>query len=498
MSAPRLTFLYPFLFAPAVKPATVREASRSARRAFTTTNRKRQPPAVHQRYGTANEPPPHLERGKPEAKSKELVTATTPEADEDTRTAAKSEAALENEQDAAAVAIKAKAGTTAKEKRKQANKIKGTPQETEPPAEQQQQQQEDQRAIEALPPTGKLPPTPVVDGTESAPLAGPSPQPQIHARPLETVLNMAAADSTDSAGSASTYTGPPQPASTEQTQQPNADAQQEQPRLGQRKPPHISTPPYIHHFDTYGLVRRLEEGGWTQAQAITLMKAVRLILSENMDLAHHGLVSKSNVENESYLFSAACSELKTEIQMKRTAEGERSRTDRTQLQHEVEILSQRMTQESATMKDELKGMFDDRKMFVRNDQRDAERKIQELNYRITVSLNSDSRSDVEGVRWIITKRAISALAICVAMILGSIKFASSVAQWEEEEKKQLAAARKQSEGLMSDNMGDNSPKALRGNGSGSSNINSAEKSGTDEIRDILVKQGDNPAFVSLG
>jgi hypothetical protein len=61
--------------------------------------------------------------------------------------------------------------------------------------------------------------------------------------------------------------------------------------------PQLHPPPYTHHFDTWSLVRDLEKGGFTQAQAVTAMKAVRLLLTRNMDLARDALVSKSNVEN---------------------------------------------------------------------------------------------------------------------------------------------------------------------------------------------------------
>lgn len=87
------------------------------------------------------------------------------------------------------------------------------------------------------------------------------------------------------------------------------------------------------------------------------------------------------------------------------------------------------------------------------------------------------------------------------MILGSLKFASSVAQWEEEEKRALAAARGQQQ--------ENSPKAGRGGGHGGGHGGGGNNGGgngggngmlgTDaELRDILVRQGDNPSFVSLG
>jgi hypothetical protein len=138
------------------------------------------------------------------------------------------------------------------------------------------------------------------------------------------------------------------------------------------KPPPLHPPPYIHHFDTFGIVQRLDSGGFTNEQSTTIMKAVRTILAENMDLARRGLVSKSNVENETYLFKAACSELKTELENNRKGELDKNRTRRALLQHEVDILGQKITQEVSGLKDELKGMFDDRKMTQRNEQRNME------------------------------------------------------------------------------------------------------------------------------
>ena len=51
------------------------------------------------------------------------------------------------------------------------------------------------------------------------------------------------------------------------------------------------------------------------------------------------------------------------------------RRERTLLQHEVDILNQKLTQELLTLKDDLKGMFDDRRMAVRMEQRTMESKV---------------------------------------------------------------------------------------------------------------------------
>jgi hypothetical protein len=61
--------------------------------------------------------------------------------------------------------------------------------------------------------------------------------------------------------------------------------------------PHLQPPPYVHNFDTYSLVKQVEKGGFTDEQAITAMKAVRVLLAKNLEVAKEGLVSKSDVEN---------------------------------------------------------------------------------------------------------------------------------------------------------------------------------------------------------
>jgi hypothetical protein len=67
------------------------------------------------------------------------------------------------------------------------------------------------------------------------------------------------------------------------------------------KPPHLQTPPYVHHFDTYALVQQVQSGGFTKNQSITAMKAVRELLAINLDVAKQGLVSKGDVENVSIM-----------------------------------------------------------------------------------------------------------------------------------------------------------------------------------------------------
>lgn len=281
------------------------------------------------------------------------------------------------------------------ESRPDTEPAKENPPTTVPPNEIPERPSESSLSQEAIP-RPKVP-----DAAESSPPSpAPNPPRAAESKPSETVLHM------------------PSPAEEEK-----------------KKPPHLQAPPYVHHFNTYSLVKDLETSGFSQDQAVTIMKAVRGILTINMELARDGLVSKSNVENETYLFRAACSELRTEISNNRKGETEKLHTERNQLQHEVDILNQRLAQESLALKDELKGMFDDRKMAVRMEQRSMESKIQELNYKITVALNSDARSEIEGLRWVLTRRAAIAIAISAVMILSTLRYNSYMTKTQDHERK---------------------------------------------------------------
>ncbi|KAH7041296.1 uncharacterized protein B0I36DRAFT_312542 [Microdochium trichocladiopsis] len=190
--------------------------------------------------------------------------------------------------------------------------------------------------------------------------------------------------------------------------------------------PHIAPSPYVHHFDTYTLVKQLETGGYSKEQATTAMKAIRRLLAHHLEVAQEGLVSKSDVDNETYLFNAACSELSTEVTNNRRTADETIRQQRTHLQHEVDILSQRMTQDILTLKDDVRAAFHDRKMTVREEQRSMESLIQSINMKITVRLTGDAKSDIEGLRWILSRRSVVGILFMAIMTLATLRYGSYV------------------------------------------------------------------------
>lgn len=72
-------------------------------------------------------------------------------------------------------------------------------------------------------------------------------------------------------------------------------------------PPQVPTPnlapgEWVHHFDTYGLAKSLESSGFQNGQSVTIMKGIRGLLTKNLEVAKENLVSKSDVENVSFMF----------------------------------------------------------------------------------------------------------------------------------------------------------------------------------------------------
>ncbi|KAH8668341.1 hypothetical protein BX600DRAFT_510444 [Xylariales sp. PMI_506] len=221
--------------------------------------------------------------------------------------------------------------------------------------------------------------------------------------------------------------------------------------------PHISPPPYVHHFDSYTLVKQLEAGGYSKDHAITVMKAVRDRLAHHLSFAQAGLVSKSDVENEAYLFQAACSELSSEVKNNRKAADEQARQQRTILQHEVDILSQKLSQDVLTLRDDVKGMFNDRKMVVREEQRRMESAIQQVNLDISVILTSDAKSDIEGLRWVLIRRSVLGILFMAVLTLGTLRYATYV---NHERKREAEAKAREAESLRQNNGREDKAPAL--------------------------------------
>ncbi|KAJ5612696.1 hypothetical protein N7510_005890 [Penicillium lagena] len=399
MAAPRLPFLYPNLMRAvrACEPTPYRSARlpRPVPYTFHATRHHNQE-AYQRRYGPAvdpNLPPPSKPKGRKSAKSGEDAAASENEGAAN----ATERKNTQPEQSQQAQSQDASAGPADAQPDPELVAADSTPSRSNPqPGD---QLDENPATVDVGEDNWAAAPTPLHEAAASEEKPEPDPIPPPNQSAFEEVYHM-----------------PGPSASLFPTGSSPSD---------HNSSPHLTPGPYVHHFDTYSLVRDLSHGGFTTDHSITIMKAVRSILQRNLDLARESLTSKSDVENEEYLFKAACSELQSSLQTARGSEMQRQRASRTQLQHEIDILSQRLNQELSGMKDDIKGMFNDHSMLTREQQRSIDTSVQELNYKITVSLNSDGKSEIEGLRWVLTRRAALTVGICAFMIIVFLKYSST-------------------------------------------------------------------------
>ncbi|KAK9488898.1 hypothetical protein V1527DRAFT_433179 [Lipomyces starkeyi] len=187
----------------------------------------------------------------------------------------------------------------------------------------------------------------------------------------------------------------------------------------------VAPPPgmrYPHYFDTYHIFSQLHRAGFTDDQAKALMKCMRGLLTDELLRAKETYLSSAEMENEAYLFDAACSELRTEIQNNRKSHALLAQTETAALQREFLVLKRLFEEEIDYMKNEISMDLNERKNATKIDSRATELQIQELNNRITIAISSDLRSEVEALRWQTTRRGLFTIGVVAALILTALSY----------------------------------------------------------------------------
>lgn len=66
--------------------------------------------------------------------------------------------------------------------------------------------------------------------------------------------------------------------------------------------------------------------------------------------------------------------------------------------------------------------------------------IQQINYKMSIMLSSDSKSEIEGLRWILIRRSVLGILFMAILTLGTLRYATYTSQ-----KRQKEAQRKKKE-----------------------------------------------------
>ncbi|KAL1914753.1 uncharacterized protein VTP21DRAFT_8011 [Calcarisporiella thermophila] len=161
----------------------------------------------------------------------------------------------------------------------------------------------------------------------------------------------------------------------------------------------------VYHFDTHKLVAQLESSGFTRGQAIALMRAMDALLSEGVRVTESTLLQKADLENNSYLFKAALSELRTEIEILRRNDTALLRSELAIIERDISTQGQKLREDLGVLKHDIQLEMNNRKAESREEIKRQQLHVHEMNNKYSVSLG-DIRTEIETVKWETTRRGL--------------------------------------------------------------------------------------------
>lgn len=171
-----------------------------------------------------------------------------------------------------------------------------------------------------------------------------------------------------------------------------------------------------HHFNTHQLVKKLEGEGFERGQAEVLMRGLQGFIRQSAVRVKKEMLTKSDIENESYLFRAALRELRTEIQVMRRQNLASLQSGTATTIREMDALSTRLREDVGLMKSDIQLDMNTRKAETREEQKALEIRIQEVNNRLTIALG-DLRTEMEAMKWEMTRRSLLTIFSSASAVL---------------------------------------------------------------------------------
>lgn len=164
-------------------------------------------------------------------------------------------------------------------------------------------------------------------------------------------------------------------------------------------------------LDTYDVYLKLREAGFTGPQCDNIIDLIIVQLNSKLSKLSTKFSQVYELENEQYLFESAQQELRVDITRSRE-----------QHIHELIALIHSLERDFSTITDELNSDFIQMRndtQVAMNDQKSENTllskqimlKIQETNHKITTELNSAMRSEIESLRWYLSRWGIIAIMV---------------------------------------------------------------------------------------
>ncbi|CUM66199.1 uncharacterized protein PRCAT00003857001 [Priceomyces carsonii] len=180
------------------------------------------------------------------------------------------------------------------------------------------------------------------------------------------------------------------------------------------------------YLDTYDIYTRLITAGFTSKQADEILSLLvvqlNLKLSKLSELYSH----LYKLENERYLFESAQQELRVDVTRSREQHINELFGLINTLERDFNIISDELNNEFIQMKNNSQVALNDQKSENTLQSRQIMLKLQETNHKITTELNSAMKSEIESLRWHLSRWGVIAILVsvfsaCCAVYIHKVK-----------------------------------------------------------------------------
>ncbi|KAJ3104423.1 Golgi transport complex subunit 6 [Phlyctochytrium bullatum] len=170
------------------------------------------------------------------------------------------------------------------------------------------------------------------------------------------------------------------------------------------------------NFDTYKLVRQLERQGFSRGQSVAVMRTINALLVDSTLSVRGQMLSKTEVENEAYLYKTNLEELKNELQILRQNETGSLKAEVETIMRNLESLNQKLSERIAALKADVSMDLNNHKTEARDIGTTTDLKIQEIHHKLVIHI-SNLKTKMETIKMDLTRNIVWTALFAFAFIL---------------------------------------------------------------------------------
>lgn len=217
---------------------------------------------------------------------------------------------------------------------------------------------------------------------------------------------------------------------------------------------------YYQYFNTYQVFDELKEGGFDDEQAHQMVGIIGDMVKYKIGDILENYFPMLDSDNEAYLFEAACSELRTEVQKMREADVNERQLEIDSFQKDMEEFEQDVNSLLIDMRNNIDILLSERKNENDEVLKHTDIRIQEVNNSIVVDANHRMKPVIEEFRWVLMRNGLFLIFSVAVMLLGTLYLWRVKTKFLEEEKRRAEEVdlnKTDLEKSMEDRMRDHEP-----------------------------------------